>query len=71
MFLFFEKNAYNTIPINGNRLTSIFFDDSAKISCSKNFMHFEIARKIFCFFFERKSNFVLKQTFFKRQKFAC
>ena len=56
-----EKNAIDTIPIYGNCMTGIFFDGDT--------IHFSskienLAQNFFVFFFNRKSNFVRKQTFF-------
>ena len=60
-FSFFEKNAYHTIPIYGNCMTGIFLMATQKL--------FQVILKFwpknFCFFFNRKSNFVRKQTFFE------
>ena len=63
-FSFFEKNAYHTIPIYGNCMIGIFLMATQKI--------FQVILKIWpkiFFFFNGKSNFVRKQTFF--ENFFC
>ena len=60
---FFEKNGYHSISIYENcSITSNFL-----MVTSKNFLSkIEFDQIFFCFFFNRKSNLALKQTFSKK-----
>ena len=62
-FSFFEKHAYHTIPIYGNCMTGIFLMATQKIFQ----VILKIWPKIFFVFFNGKSIFVRKQTFFEKK----